>query len=220
MRVLLVEDDAMIGDAVQLGLRKEGFVVDWVQDVSDAELALSANCYELMLLDLGLPDQPGLNLLKKIRGGGQSLSVLILTARDSVADRISGLDSGADDYLIKPFDLDELCARIRAVQRRKQGRTEPILSHGKLSLNPATHECRWQGVTIPLSKKEFSILETFLESPGKVLSRDQLEDRLYGWGEEVESNTVGVHIHNLRRKLGGDVIRTIRGVGYLLGSLP
>lgn len=219
MRVLLVEDDAMIGDAVQQGLRKEGFVVDWVQNVADAELALSMNNFELLLLDLGLPDQPGMEFLKKIRATGQSISVLILTARDSVLDRIAGLDSGADDYLLKPFDLDELCARIRAVQRRRLGRTEPILCHGKLSLNPATHECRCQGATISLSSKEFCLLETLLESPGKVLSREQLEDQLYGWGEEVESNTVGVHIHNIRKKIGADVIRTIRGVGYLIGDL-
>lgn len=220
MRILLVEDDTMIGDALQLGLRKEGFVVDWVQGVTDAELALSTHSFELLLLDLGLPDRPGIELLHKIRTGGNSISVLILTANDAVSDRISGLDSGADDYLVKPFDLDELCARIRAVQRRRQGRTEPVLSHGKLSLNPATRECRWQGEAIALSGKEFSILEVLLDNPGKVLSRDQLENRLYGWGEEVESNAVGVHIHNLRKKLGADVIRTIRGVGYLIGSPP
>jgi len=219
MRVLLVEDDTMIGDAVQLGLRKEGFVVDWVQDVADAELALDTHTFDLLLLDLGLPDRPGMELLKKIRARGQSISVLILTARDSVLDRIAGLDSGADDYLLKPFDLDELCARIRAVQRRRLGRMEPMLSHGNLRLNPATRECLWQEGTIALTGKEFCLLEALLESPGKVLSREQLEDRLYGWGEEVESNAVGVYIHNLRKKLGADVIRTIRGVGYLIGSL-
>lgn len=219
MRVLLVEDDTMIGDAVQQGLRKEGFVVDWVQDVADAELALSTHPFELLLLDLGLPGRPGIELLKKIRTEGNGISVLILTARDSVSDRITGLDSGADDYIVKPFDLDELCARIRAVQRRRQGRSEPVLVHGKLSLNPATRECRWQGVKVALSGKELSLLEALLENPGKVLSREQLEDRLYGWGEEVESNAVGVHIHNLRKKLGADVIRTIRGVGYLIGNL-
>lgn len=219
MRVLLVEDDMMIGEVIQLGLRKEGFAVDWVQDVSDAELALSTHPFELLLLDLGLPDRPGIELLKKIRTEGNNLAVLILTARDSVSDRIANLDSGADDYLVKPFDFDELCARIRAVQRRKLGRSEPVLVHGQLSLNPATRECRWQGRIVALSGKESTLLEVLLETPGKVLSREQLEDRLYGWGEEVESNAVGVHIHNLRKKLGADVIRTIRGVGYLIGHL-
>lgn len=218
MRVLLVEDDTMIGTAVRQGLSHEGYAVDWVRDASGAELALRVEPYEVVLLDLGLPDRSGLEVLATLRRSGSEVAVVILTARDTVADRIAGLDTGADDYLVKPFDLDELCARIRAVQRRKKGRAEPLLVHGKLILNPASHECSWQGAPVFLSTKEFTLLHAFMEHPSAVLSRAQLEERLYGWGHELESNAVDVHIHNLRKKLGTEIIKTLRGVGYLLGN--
>ena len=219
MRILLVEDDSMIGTAVLQGLAHEGYAVDWVQDASEAELSLRLEPYELVLLDLGLPDRSGLDVLANLRRSGSEIAVVILTARDSISDRIAGLDAGADDYLVKPFDLDELCARIRAVQRRKKGRAEPLLVHGRLILNPASHECSWQDAPVVLSAKEFSLLQALMEIPGAVLSRAQLEERLYGWGHELESNAVDVHIHNLRKKLGVETIRTIRGVGYLLGKV-
>ncbi len=218
MRVLLVEDDDMIGAAVRQGLTQDGYVVDWARDASEAELALGAQPYEVVLLDLGLPDRSGLEVLADLRRTASDAAVVILTARDAVADRIAGLDTGADDYLVKPFDLDELSARIRAVQRRRKGRAEPLLVHGQLTLNPASHECLWQGAAVSLSAKEFSLLQALMERPGAVLSRAQLEERLYGWGGEVESNAVEVHIYNLRKKLGAETIRTLRGVGYLLGN--
>jgi len=216
MKILLVEDDAMIGSAVTQGLALEGHVVNWVQDATEAELALEVESYEVVLLDLGLPGKSGLEVLTGLRKQGSEATVIILTARDAVSDRIAGLDSGADDYLVKPFDLDELSARIRAVQRRRHGRAELVLTVGNLNLNPASHECLWKGAKVKLSAKEFALLEAFMERPGAVFSKSQLEERLYGWGDEVESNTIEVHIHNLRKKLAGEVIRTIRGVGYVL----
>lgn len=219
MKVLLVEDDEMIGVAVQKGLARDGFVVDWAMDAAEASLALGIEPYEALLLDLGLPDRPGLEILSELREKGDEIAVIILTARDAVAERIAGLDAGADDYLIKPFDLDELSARIRAVQRRKLGRAEPLLVHGRLRLNPASRECHWQENSVSLSAKEFSLLEALIERPGTVLSRSQLEERLYGWGEEIESNTVEVHIHHLRKKLAPEIVKTVRGVGYMLGTL-
>jgi two-component system response regulator QseB len=218
MKILLVEDDEMIGIAAKKGLEQEGFVVDWAHDAAEAYVALDVEPYELLLLDLGLPDSPGLDILKGLRGKGDDISVIILTARDAVADRIAGLDSGADDYLIKPFDLEELSARIRAVQRRKLGRSQPLMVHGQLILNIASHQCCWHGVLVNLSAKEFSLLEALMERPGAVLSRAQLEERLYGWGDEIESNTVEVHIHHLRKKLSADAIKTVRGVGYVIGQ--
>jgi len=218
MRILLVEDDAMIGAAVRQGLSQDGYVVDWVRDAAEAEAALELQPYEVVLLDLGLPDRSGLEVLANLRHNGGAAAVVILTARDAVADRIAGLDTGADDYLVKPFDLDELSARIRAVQRRRQGRAEPLLVHGELRLNPASRECFCRGNPISLSAKEFTLLEALMQRPGAILSRAQLEERLYGWGDEIESNAVEVHICNLRKKLGAETIRTLRGVGYLLGS--
>jgi two-component system response regulator QseB len=220
LKLLLVEDDAMIGAAVQEGLRRSGFTVDWVRDGRAAELALAAERYGMMLLDLGLPKKSGLDLLAEIRRRGESIPVLVLTARDAVSDRVKGLDAGADDYLVKPFDLDELAARIRALARRAAGRAQTVIEHGALVLDPARHEARLKGEPIPLSAREFAVLEALLERPGAVLSRAQLEERLYGWGEEVESNAVEVHIHNLRRKLGTQRILTVRGVGYRLVSDP
>jgi two-component system response regulator QseB len=220
LKILLVEDDAMIGAAVQEGLRRTGFTVDWVRDGRAAELALAAERYGVMLLDLGLPKKSGLDLLAETRRKGDPVPVLVLTARDAVSDRVKGLDAGADDYLVKPFDLDELAARIRALARRAAGRAEAVIEHGVLVLDPSRHEARLGDRPVSLSAREYAILEALLERPGTVLSRAQLEERLYGWGEEVESNAIEVHIHNLRRKLGSESIRNIRGVGYMIGDKP
>jgi two-component system, OmpR family, response regulator QseB len=218
MRLLLVEDDTMIGESVRLGLRQDGFVVDWVQDGKAAELALSNEPYALLLLDLGLPKKDGLEVLKSLRKNSNSIPVLILTARDSVADRVQGLDAGADDYLVKPFDLDELAARIRALLRRRSGRSDSVISCGDVTLNPTTHQVFQGEKEIALSAKEFSVLHALIDRPGAVLSRVQLEQHLYGWNEEIESNTIEVHIHNLRKKLGNDFIRNVRGVGYMVAK--
>ena len=216
MRLLLVEDDAMIGAGIQQGLRQDSFTVDWVRDGAAAELALDTETYDLLVLDLGLPKKPGLDVLRNLRRKGNQTPVLVLTARDAVADRVTGLDAGADDYLIKPFDLNELAARIRALLRRRAGRADPLLRHGNLTLNPATREALFNGKRLPLSVREFAVLQTLLDRPGALLSRAQIEERLYGWGEEIESNAVEVYIHALRRKLGADFIRTVRGAGYMI----
>jgi len=220
MRLLLLEDDAMIGEAIRAGLKRDGFAVDWVRAAAAAQHALESEPFELLLLDLGLPEGDGLELLKALRGRGSALPVLIITARDAVADRVAGLDAGADDYLVKPFDLDELAARIRALLRRKSGRGEPHLEHLGVALEPATHRVTRDGVEVTLSPREFALLELLLERPGAILSRSQLEERLYGWGEEIESNAVEVYIHGLRRKLGAQFIRTVRGVGYRVRPKP
>ena len=219
MRLLLVEDDPMIGASVQSGLRLDGYTVDWVRDGAAADLAVANGVYELILLDLGLPRKSGLDLLAGLRKKGHAMPVLVITARDSVADRVKGLDAGADDYLVKPFDLDELSARIRALLRRQAGRASPVIEHGALTLNPATHEVMLNGAPVNLSAREFALLHALLEQPGVPLSRAKLEERLYGWDEEVESNTVEVYIHTLRRKLGAEWIRNVRGVGYRVPEL-
>ena len=216
MRLLLVEDDSMLGSALQRVLQQESFAVDWVQDGDEAVLALNALPYDLVLLDLGLPGKCGLEILHGLRKRRASVPVIILTARDAVSDRIAGLDSGADDYMVKPFDPDELSARIRALLRRRDGRIEPLISFGPLTLNPATHELFIQEKPARLSLREFSLISILLERPGTAVSREKLEERLYGWNEEVESNAIEVHIHNLRKKLGTNLIRTIRGVGYIM----
>jgi len=216
MRLLLVEDDAMIGRNIQAGLKQDGYSVDWVQDGVAAEAALGNGVYDLLLLDLGLPRKSGLEVLRSLRRGKNPIPTLILTARDAVSDRVEGLDSGADDYLVKPFDLDELAARIRALLRRSAGRAETVLEHGPLKLNPASHEVSLDGAPVNLSRREFTLLHILLEKPGAPLSRSQLEDRLYGWGEEVESNAVEVYIHGLRQKLGSHWIVNIRGIGYMI----
>jgi two-component system, OmpR family, response regulator QseB len=218
MRLLLVEDDNMIGEAVRAGLRQEGFTVDWVREAEAGETALRTEPYALLLLDLGLPRKSGLDWLRELRRRGDPTPVLVITARDAVADRIAGLDGGADDYLVKPFDLDELAARVRAVLRRHGGRAGPLLQHGELSLDPATRLATLKGQAVALSAREYALLAALLERPGAILSRAQLEQRLYGWGEEVESNAVEVHIHHLRRKLGADAIRNVRGLGYTLAK--
>jgi two-component system response regulator QseB len=220
MRVLLVEDDSMIGEAVRLGLKKQGLTVDWVKDGVSAKAALSTEPFDLVLLDLGLPGMDGLQVLRHARSTGKTVPILILTARDSVTDRIKGLDAGADDYLVKPFDLNELAARVRAVLRRQAGRAAPVIEHLGVRLDPAAHEVTVNGAPVSLSQREFALLEALLERPGQVLSRSQIEERLYGWGEEVESNAVEVHIHNLRKKLGSAYILNVRGVGYRVRTQP
>jgi len=214
MRLLLVEDDSMIGKGIRRGLRDEGYTVDWVQDGRAAEVVIETEPYALVLLDLGLPRKDGLAVLASLRARHHRVPVLVITARDAVPDRIKGLDLGADDYLVKPFDLDELAARIRAVLRRHEGRAEPLLAFGGLTLDPATHSLKQRGRDVPVSAREFALLAALLERPGATLSRAQLEERLYGWGEEVASNSIEVHVHNLRKKLGEGAIRTVRGVGY------
>jgi two-component system response regulator QseB len=204
----------MIGEAVRAGLRRQGFAVDWVQDGIAAEQALLAEAYDACLLDLGLPRKAGLDVLRRLRARGSKLPVLVLTARDAISDRVDGLDAGADDYVVKPFDLAELAARIRAVTRRKEGRAQAVIEHDDVTLDTATREVRRRGERVVLSPREFALLQALLEHPGRILSRAQLEERLYGWGEEVESNVVEVHVHTLRRKLGADFIRNVRGVGY------
>jgi two-component system response regulator QseB len=220
MRMLLAEDDTMIGVAIRDRLRGQGFAVDWVQDGRTADAALLGEAYDLLLLDLGLPGREGLAVLKGLRGRGSTLPVVILTARDAIDDRVAGLDAGADDYVVKPFDLKELEARLRAVLRRRAGRASSMIEHGRLCLDLSSHELRHDGVAVPVSPREFALLHALLERPGRILSRAQLEERLYGWGEEVGSNVVEVHIHSLRRKLGADLIRNVRGVGYRIPEDP
>ncbi|MEW5790700.1 MAG: response regulator [Pseudomonadota bacterium] len=216
MRILLVEDDPLLGDGLRVGLGQEGYTVDWIRDGQAARLALETGSYGLVVLDIGLPRLSGLELLRALRAQGNGVPVLILTARDAVADRVAGLDGGADDYMIKPFDLDELAARIRALLRRRMGRASPVLRHGELALDPAAHRVTLAGEAVELSPREFALLQALLDNAGRVLSRAQLEESLYGWGEEVESNAVEVHVHHLRRKLGPELIRTVRGVGYTI----
>ncbi|ADI28455.1 response regulator [Methylotenera versatilis] len=216
MRVLLVEDDALLGDGVRAGLKQAGFAVDWTQDGQAAKLALETEEYALMVLDLGLPKLSGIDVLKWLRGANLALPVLVLTARDTVADRVIGLNAGADDYLIKPFDLDELIARLNALLRRSAGQVTLTLQHGDIELTPSTHQVSKNGQIVELAAREFSLFHELLLHAGRVQSREQLEQHLYGWGEEVESNSVEVHIHHLRKKLGSALIRTIRGVGYVI----
>lgn len=214
MRLLLVEDDSMIGRALRQGLGDVGYVVDWVTDGHAAEIALGNGVYDLVVLDLGLPGKDGMSVLRELRRRRDTVPVLILTARDAVADRVAGLNEGADDYVLKPFDLDELVARVRALLRRRSGSGGPLLECGDLVVDPVGREARLHGEPVALSAKEFALLETLMQRPGAVLSREQLEDALYGWEREVGSNAVEVHLHNLRRKLGADFIRNVRGVGY------
>lgn len=216
MRILLVEDDSLLGDGIRAGLKQVGFAVDWTQDGQAAKLALETEEYSVVVLDLGLPKLSGTELLKWLRGRDSKEPVLILTARDTVADRVAGLNAGADDYLIKPFDLDELIARLRALLRRSGGQAVPTLQHDNIELDPAAHLVFKDRQLVDLPAKEFALLHELLLHVGRVQSREQLEQHLYGWGEEVESNSVEVHIHHLRKKLGTALIRTMRGVGYVI----
>jgi len=222
MRLLLVEDDRMIGESLQRALRLEGFAVDWVRDTTAADATLASERFDLVLLDLGLPRRAasgpadGLEVLRALRGRRDATPVIVVTARDARGERVAGLDAGADDYIVKPFEFDELAARIRAVLRRHAGRGEPLLSHGGVTLDPAQRRVTLNGQPVVLSAREYAVLEALMARPGAVLSRPQLEDRLYGWGEEIESNAVSVYIHQLRKKLGADFIKNVRGVGYFI----
>ena len=218
MRLLLVEDDTMIGKSIQKGLKQDGYAVDWVRDGQAADIALESSTYSLVLLDLGLPKLDGRTLLASIRRRRQQVPVLIITARDAVSERVQSLDAGADDYIVKPFSFEELGARIRAVLRRHTGSGEPLLQQGALTVDPSTHDVCLEGKRVHLSAKEYAILEALMRRPSIPLSRAQLEDSIYGWGEEVASNSIEVHIHSLRRKLGAERIESVRGVGYRIGK--
>ncbi len=220
MRVLLAEDDAMLGDGLRAGLRQLGFQVDWVRDGLAAERELSGGEYAAAVLDLGLPAKDGLDVLQALRSAGVTTPVLVLTARDAVPDRIRGLDLGADDYVLKPVDLHELAARLRSLVRRSHGVAQEVLQMGALALEPGTRRVLWQGEEVSLSTREFDLLHALMRSTGRVLSREQLEQQMYSWGHEVESNAIEVHIHHLRRKLQADAIQTVRGVGYRVNPQP
>lgn len=216
MRLLLVEDDDLLGDAIKAGLTQFGYVVDWLKDGETARAAVKTESFELIILDLGLPRLSGLSFLQSIRNDSNMTPVIIVTARDSIEDRVKGLDSGADDYITKPLDLNELSARIRALTRRSQGRAETLIQYRHITLDPASHTVHAEGQLVNLPRREFALLQKLLENCGQVLSREQLMQSIYGWVEEVESNTLEVHIHYLRKKLNANFIRTIRGVGYMI----
>lgn len=219
MRILLVEDDALLGDGTRAGLRLAGYAVDWVRDGEAARLALLGQKYDACVLDLGLPRRDGMTVLKNLRARDMSTPVLILTARDTREDKVGGLDAGADDYLTKPFDLEELQARLRALLRRGAGAAGPVLSHGDVELDPAGRRVAVAGRSLPLSAREFALLHDLLAHKGRIRSKAELEESLYAWGEEKESNTVEVYIHHLRKKLGTEFIRTVRGMGYVVGAI-
>jgi len=216
MRLLLVEDNEGIGKGLYSGLNQAGYAVDWVRDGETALSAFRAEAYDLAVLDVGLPRKSGIEVLDELRASGNTVPVLILTAKDTVNDRIIGLDHGADDYMVKPFDLDELNARLRAIMRRHSGRATPLLSHGDIELDPASHTITRAGQIVELTPRAFEILQTLMENQGRVMSRTRLEESLYSWKDEIESNAVEVHIHQIRKKLGNELIRTIRGVGYIM----
>jgi two-component system OmpR family response regulator len=216
MRILLVEDDAMIGEAISLALKDRAYAVDWVRDGATANKVLQDGDHQAVLLDLGLPKRDGLEVLQRLRQAGNTIPVLVITARDGIDDRIKGLDIGADDYLVKPFDVNELLARLRAIVRRQGGHAAPLLSNGKVSLDPASHEARCGETVELLSAREFALLHALLLRPGAILTRNELEERIYGWNEEVESNVIDVLIHGLRRKLGPTIIKNVRGAGWMV----
>jgi two-component system OmpR family response regulator/two-component system response regulator QseB len=219
IRLLLVEDDDILGDGLVAGLSMEGYSVDWLTNGLLADEALKNTSYEVIILDLGLPKMDGITVLKNLRSRANPAPVLILTARDNVTDRVTGLDSGADDFVVKPFDLTEVCARLRALTRRQEGRAQPLLKHGDLILDMAAHKVFYQAQPIDLSQREFAILHFLLSNLGKVISRTRLEESLYSWNCEIESNTIEVHIHHLRKKLENNLIRTVRGVGYIIDTI-
>jgi two-component system response regulator QseB len=216
MRILLVEDDKALGEGIRTALKPEGYTVDWLQDGASALHALSHESFELCVLDLGLPRMDGLEVLRRLRAAGNGMPVLVLTARDATGDRIAGLDAGADDYLVKPFDVAELKARLRALLRRSFGRAQPVLEYRGIRIEPDSQQVSYQGAPVNLARKEFLLLHELLAQPGRVLTRDKLQQVLYGWGEEVESNALEVHVHHLRKKFFPELIRTVRGVGYLV----
>ncbi|MCQ8118389.1 DNA-binding response regulator [Methylomonas methanica] len=216
MRLLLVEDDAILGDGLKAGLTMEGYAVDWLIDGAQADEALKLNHYDLVVLDLNLPRMDGMSVLKNLRRRKDSTPVLVLTAREGVAERVAGLDNGADDFVTKPFDLAEICARLRALARRHDGHSLPLLEHKGVTIDPAAHQVYFNGKPVDLAQKEFEVLSYLMGHIGQVISRARLEESLYAWGSEVESNAVEVHIHHLRKKLDTNLIRTIRGVGYII----
>lgn len=219
MRILLVEDDELLGDGVKTSLTSRGYAIDWLKDGATASQALKSDSFDIIILDIGLPRVSGLELLQELRSRGSSVPVLLLTARDSVEDLVKGLDAGADDYLTKPFDLDELFARLRALQRRASGVSTPIIAHGAIVLDTTAHTVTLEGKPVIMSRREFALLQKLLQNAGRVLSREQLTQSLYGWEEEIDSNALEVHIHNLRKKFGSDLIATIRGVGYMVQKI-
>lgn len=216
MRLLLVEDDQLLGDGICIGLKQDGYIVDWVKDGEAADHALQFEHFDIVVLDINLPKISGIEVLQRLRARKNAVPVLLLTARDTVDDRVLGLDSGADDYLIKPFDLNELNARLRALLRRSSGRATPLLTNGAISLDPAAHSVMLHNKEIELTQREFSLLQALMENLDKVLTRSRLEESLYGWGGDLESNTLDVYIHHLRKKFGSDAIKTVRGVGYVM----
>lgn len=216
MRILLVEDDAALGEGIRIALKSDGYTVDWLQDGASALHAMKHEAFDLCVLDLGLPRMDGLSVLRALRAGDNPLPVLVLTARDATSDRIAGLDAGADDYLVKPFDVAELKARLRALLRRSFGRVQPAIEYGELRLEPESQQVSLRGEPVTLARKEFQLLHELLSQPGRVLTRDRLQQVLYGWDEEVESNALEVHVHHLRKKLYPELIRTVRGVGYMV----
>lgn len=216
MRILLIEDDDILGDGLRVGLKQFGYTVDWIKEGEQALQALLVDSFDLVVLDIGLPQISGLDILTTMRAKNITTPVMILTARDTIDDRVKGLDLGADDYLVKPFDLNELCARLRALQRRTALRAEPIITYKNITLDPASHVVFKDGEMINISRREFALLQKLLENTGRVINREQLTQTLYGWGDDVDSNALEVHIHNIRRKFGSDFIKTIRGIGYML----
>jgi len=216
MKILLVEDDQLLGDGIAAGLTQAGFTVDWVLDGQQADTALFTHSYDAVVLDLGLPKRSGMDVLKRARAQGKDLPILILTAYSAVEHRVAGLDAGADDYLAKPFDLTELQARLRALLRRSKGYADAVIRQGDLSLDPASHSVLFAGQPVDVSAREFKILHSLLLNAGRVVSKAQLEEQLYGWGDEIESNTIEVFVHHLRRKLNPQLILTVRGVGYMI----
>lgn len=217
MRVLIVEDDALLGDGLAYGLGALGFAVDWFKDAKEGGDALANAPYDAVILDLGLPGEDGMAFLQRVRAGGNTTPVLVLTARDAVASRIAGLDAGADDYLVKPIALQEIAARLRAITRRQRGRPEPTWKHGALEYNPAAKTVAWKGEPVVLTSREIALLELLLANPDRVLSKAQILEKMYGWGDELESNAIEVFVYNLRRKIAPAIVRTVRGVGYALG---
>ena len=218
MHVLLIEDDSLVASGIVAGLRLHGLTVDHVDTASKAQAALASSHFDICVLDLGLPDEDGMTLLARWRAQAQAIPVLVLTARDAVEHRVEGLRAGADDYLLKPFELDELVARLHALLRRAGGRSSDVIEHGALSFSASSGEVRLQGVPVDLSRRELALLRALLQNRGRILSLDQLQDSLYGFGTDVESNAVNVHIHHLRRKLGPAIVETVRGLGYRLGE--